>query len=254
MSILSRFNGSANQIIRIGLADSSTGAPKTGQTNTATGLIISTLADGEASPTVYTAAGSTIDGTIATLGTYQAPASNHCRFKEIDATNHPGLYEIHLAQTRFAVVGAGYLDVSVQAPGSNIALSNQRYDLGNQVDVRAFGGTAGIFAAGRPEVNTTHLGGSASRVTKFGLEMDVRATGTVTNATFSPTTTQFECSDITDSAGFVVYTNRGFVITSGALVKVMGTILGDAVGTSGRRFTVAALPSTVANGDTILIG
>jgi hypothetical protein len=93
----------ASVILRVFLSDSSatTFAGKTGLTSASSGLIISTIKNGEATPTAYTQAGSTIE-TIATLGTYAAPTASKCRFKEVDATNHPGLYEIQLADARLA--------------------------------------------------------------------------------------------------------------------------------------------------------
>ena len=87
-------NGQGSIIIRAKLLDSSstTGAGLTGLLFSSTGLIISTIADNEATATAYTAAGSTTE-TITTLGTYAAPTATKCRFKEVDATNHKGLYE-----------------------------------------------------------------------------------------------------------------------------------------------------------------
>ena len=90
----------------------STGAGLTGLTSASSGLIISTIADNEASATSYTVAGSTIE-TITTLGTYAAPTATKCRFKEVDATNHKGVYEIQLADARYAVSSAKSLLVSV---------------------------------------------------------------------------------------------------------------------------------------------
>jgi hypothetical protein len=103
-----------SRIIRIKILDSSsgTGAGKTGLSNASTGLIISTIASPEATPTVYTVAGSTIE-TIATLGTYAAPTATKCRFKEVDATNHPGLYEIQLANARYAIAGQKGLVITI---------------------------------------------------------------------------------------------------------------------------------------------
>jgi hypothetical protein len=111
-------NGVASVILRVFLQDTSvaTGAGKTGLTSSSAGLIISTIADNEASPTTYTAAGSTIE-TIATLGTFAAPTSTKCRFKEVDATNFPGVYEMQIADARWAVSSARSLIVSIQATG-----------------------------------------------------------------------------------------------------------------------------------------
>jgi len=97
-------------ILRVVLNNSSTGLPYTGLSSTSAGLNISTIADSEATATVYTQAASHI-GTITTLGTYAAPSASSCNFKEVDATNLPGLYEIQLANARFAVSGAKSLTV-----------------------------------------------------------------------------------------------------------------------------------------------
>ena len=79
---------------------STTGAGKTG-------LLFNT-----ASLTAYylypagTAGALTLE-TIATLGTYAAPTSNaHLRFKEVDATNMPGWYELQFHNDWFSVANA----------------------------------------------------------------------------------------------------------------------------------------------------
>ncbi len=113
--------GQTSIILRVKLRNSSvtTGAGLTGLLFSSTGLIISTIASNEATATTYTAAGSTTE-TITTLGTYAAPTATKCRFKEVDATNHPGLYEIHLADARFAVANARHLLVSISG-ATNLA-------------------------------------------------------------------------------------------------------------------------------------
>lgn len=106
--------GQGSIVLRVKLLDSTatTGAGKTGLTNASSGLIISTIADNEATPTAYTVAGSTIE-TITTLGTFAAPTATKCRFKEVDATNHPGVYEIQIADARYAVSSAKSLLISL---------------------------------------------------------------------------------------------------------------------------------------------
>ncbi len=100
-------------ILRVKLLNSSvtTGAGLTGLVYNSTGLIISTIMIGEATATAYTTTGATIE-TIATLGTYAAPTATKCRFKEVDATNHPGIYEIQLADARFASTGSLIISIS----------------------------------------------------------------------------------------------------------------------------------------------
>lgn len=253
MALLSRDNGWTNGINRIFLADNSstTGGALVGLTTTSSGLLISTICDVEATATAYSAAGSTID-TIATLGTYVAPTTGHCRFKEVDSTNHPGEYELQFSNSRFAVANASYIDVTIAAAGSHCSPQSFRIDLDAQVDVVAYAGTTGAASGGVPQVNAVQIAGQVSNVTLLALELANRAIGTVTTG-FTPTTTQFECSDITDADLVPVYINRGFVITSGAQIRSIGVIMTDQVGTVGRRLTVAALPAALAVGDTILI-
>lgn len=107
-------NGQGSVIVRAKLLDSSstTGAGLTGLSSASSGLIISTIADVEATATAYTVAGSTIES-ITTLGTYAAPTATKCRFKEVDSTNHKGIYEFQFADARFAVANAKSIIVSV---------------------------------------------------------------------------------------------------------------------------------------------
>lgn len=146
-------------IIRVKLMNSSvtTGAGLTGLSSASSGLVISTIKSGEATPTTYTVAGSTIE-TIATLGTYAAPTATKCRFKEVDATNHPGVYEIQLADARFASTDALLISVS---GATNLA----------QADIE-------IQTSNRP-ANMVQVGGQSAS-----------ASGTVTfpNATLASTT------------------------------------------------------------------
>lgn len=106
--------GQTGIIIRVKIRNSSvtTGAGLTGLTYSSTGLIISTIADVEATATAYTAAASNIQA-VATLGTYVAPAAGKVSFSQVDATNHPGIYEVQIANARFAVAGAKSLLVSI---------------------------------------------------------------------------------------------------------------------------------------------
>lgn len=110
--------GATSNIIRVFLLDSTvtTGAGKTGLTNASSGLIISTIADLEATATTYTSAASNVE-TITTLGTFAAPTAGKCRFREVDATNFPGVYEIQIADARFNVANATQLLVSIQCTG-----------------------------------------------------------------------------------------------------------------------------------------
>jgi hypothetical protein len=109
--------GQGSIILRVKILNSSvaTGAGLTGLTSTSSGLIIAAIVDNESTTTAYTVAGSTIES-ITTLGVYAAPTATKCRFKELDATNHKGVYEIQMADARFAVSSAKSLLISISGP------------------------------------------------------------------------------------------------------------------------------------------
>jgi len=111
MQVFAYKRGQTSIVLRVEIMNNA-GALLTGLSSASAGLILSTIADNEASATAYTQAGSSIEG-ITTLGTYEAPTATKCRFKEVDSTNHPGLYEIHLADARFAVASAKGLTLSL---------------------------------------------------------------------------------------------------------------------------------------------
>ena len=96
--------GATSVILHVYVEDSSTGDGKTGLTNASTGLVIAAVRPGEAAPTVYDADSGDVE-TIATLGTYAAPTSGKIRFKELDAANLPGWYEVHAADALFDTTG-----------------------------------------------------------------------------------------------------------------------------------------------------
>ena len=112
--LLSVVRGQTSVILRVKILDSAQtdGRGKTGLSSASTGMIISTIADNEATATVYTVAASNVES-VTTLGTFATPTTNKCRFREVDATNHKGVYELQFANARFAVSGAKSLLVSI---------------------------------------------------------------------------------------------------------------------------------------------
>lgn len=123
-----RLHGSLSNILRFPLRHATTGDGLTGLTHNSSGLIISTIADNEASATSYVAASPNTIHTISALGTYAAPPASGCRFREVDATNHPGLYEFQFADARFAVSDAKKLVIAVSG-ASNLLDEHYEIDL-----------------------------------------------------------------------------------------------------------------------------
>ena len=145
MAKLALRNGVTSVTLRVLILDSSstTGAGKTGLTSSSSGLIVSTIADNEATATTYTQGSSNIEG-ITTLGTFAAPSSNKCRFKEVDATNLPGLYEIQIADARWAVSGAKSVIVGVHGATNAAPVFSEIQLDSAPVDLREIAGnTAG---------------------------------------------------------------------------------------------------------------
>jgi len=107
-----------NLVVRVFLQDSAvtTGAGKTGIVRTQADLKINVIRALSAASTNYVGGTSVED--ITTLGTYAAPTSANCRFKEIDATNLPGWYEIHLEQAAGGTADASrFVSGMVRATG-----------------------------------------------------------------------------------------------------------------------------------------
>jgi hypothetical protein len=161
MALLNRFNGVTSLILRIKVLDSSKtdGSGLTGLTSASSGLIISTIADNEATAVAYTVAGSTIE-TITTLGTYAAPTATKARFKEVDSTNHKGVYEIHLADARLNVSSSKQVLVSLLG-ATNMAQTDFVIDLLAASDLRVIAGAALSTASAQIGVNVVNFGGSA---------------------------------------------------------------------------------------------
>jgi len=90
-----KFAATSN-MVRVFIADSSstTGAGLTGVVYTSTGLVIDLIADNSATAYHYKSAATATIEDITTIGTFAAPTALNCRFKPVDATNFPGLYEI----------------------------------------------------------------------------------------------------------------------------------------------------------------
>lgn len=121
MAKLSLAHSSTSVILRGKIRDStqSDGRGLTGLTSGSASLRIAVISDVEAATTAYT--GSNLE-TITTLGTYAAPTSGKARFKEVDATNHPGIYEIQLADARYSVSNAKSMLVSVNGATNAVQL------------------------------------------------------------------------------------------------------------------------------------
>ena len=176
MYVIRKFASTSN-VFRVQLRSSTTGQGLTGLTFSTSGLIVSTITDNEATTTVYTATASNLE-TVTTLGTFAAPTASKARFREVDATNHKGLYEIQIANARFAVASAKIIRISIT--GAAGMLDKDLIIQLEQVpaDVTHYGGTAGTFSAGIPETRTASI--AANAITTAAI-----ADGAITAAKFA---------------------------------------------------------------------
>ncbi len=224
-----RKNGATSNILRVKLRNATTGQGLTALTSASTGLIISTICDNEAAATTYTVAGSTIE-TISTLATYATPTATKCRFKLVDDTNHPGLYEIQLADARFAVSSAKVLRINISGATSL---------LDTEVVVQLT--TLDVVDSAQIQADSAKIGGQTAS-----------ASGTVTfpNATLASTTniTAATGVDVTkwngttvatpDTAGYPKTTIKngtgtGEIITSAGIATVNASQIGGTSQTGG---------------------
>lgn len=166
--------GQTSNIAFVFLPDSSStaGAGKTGLTNASAGLAISVRR--EKSPVMTAYSGANIV-TIATPGTWADPGVGKIGFREIDATNAPGLYELQFEDAIFnaadasrVVVGMAFATGTAPAP-FEIALwsvdpqDGVRFAMSGLPDVAAgtVGGLATLDASLRTLANVGAWNGHA---------------------------------------------------------------------------------------------
>lgn len=229
-------NGVTSLILRVKILDTAvtTGAGKTGLSHSSSGLIVSTIADNEATATAYTQAASNVE-TITTLGTFAAPTASKCRFREVDATNHPGLYEIHIANARWAVSSARFVIISISG------LSGAA-----QVD-------AEIQLDPVPG-NVLQVNDSSTAAVQLG-----RSAATILACTASgvPTTTSIPTSACTP-AGSAADQFKGRIIifnadTTTVALRGQATDITASSASATPTFTVTALTTAPASGDTFIV-
>jgi len=136
------------------------GAPETGLAHTDIDIAYTRL---ETDNDVTTA-----DVTPADLANLSA-AHSDWGWEEVSSTDHPGLYRLDIADAVFAS-GAWEAVVTItDASGTDFYPVDIGFRLVNidpqasnlPANVTQFGGSNGTFSGGRPEVNVTHVGGTA---------------------------------------------------------------------------------------------
>jgi len=219
--------GATSNILRVFLQDSAstTGAGKTALTSASSGLIISTIANLEATATTYTSAATNVE-TVTTLGTFAAPTASKCRFREVDATNFPGVYEIQIADARFAVANSTQLLISIQCTGVAPVYVEYQFVAVDLMDTVRFGLTA------IPNVAQGTVGSLPTAT----------ATGQVTVATNNDKSS-YSLTVTPPTALEIWHVAASSVVTAGTIGLQLKTNIDAAVTTRMASFTYTAPPS-----------
>jgi hypothetical protein len=228
---------SGNPILRVFLQDSSstTGAGLTGLTFSSAGLAVNVARELDATATLYKQASSNLE-TITTLGTYAAPTAGKARFKEFDATNMPGWYEIHLAQAQLGTGDTSRFISGHVFGATNLAPCPFEIELtstDNQDAVR--GGMTAL-----PNANAEAAGGLYTRGSGAG-QIAQQANGQI-DANLSTIKTQA----VTCAAGVTVLASVGTAATSTAQTGDSYARLGAPAGASIAADIAAAKVDTAA--------
>lgn len=101
-------------------------------------------------------------------------------------------------------------------------------------------------------VDITSINGSATAAANLAIAAAHMVTGTVDNAAFTPTTTQFESDDITEATADH-YKNAVVMFTSGALQYQRTVVTAYELSGGKGHFTVTALTEAPANNDTFIL-
>jgi len=149
--------GQASNIDYVFIQDSSstTGAGLTGITSGSSGLAGRYIYPGGTSVAL------TFE-TITTLGTYQAPTSNaYLRIKELDATNHPGVYEIHYHNDWFSTANARKAAILTIKGVTNMAQLNHKVTIDYALQPATAARTLTVSSTGAALANLGEILGTA---------------------------------------------------------------------------------------------
>lgn len=112
--------------------------------------------------------------------------------------------------------------------------------------------TAGSFGEVATEVGTILARTmTAAQLTKFGYLLTTTITGTIDNSAHTPTTTEFECDDITEATADHFIGKEAFFV-DGPLAGQRTTVTDYALSGSNGHFTVDAMTDAPANNNTVI--
>lgn len=232
------YAGLTSQTIDIFLADSSstTGGGLTGLAYNTSNLAAYYRKGAAGTATAITLATQTVGGAYSSGG-----------FVQIDSTNMPGVYRLDLPNAM--VDTAGFVTLYLRG-AANLVPTALRIDCrALPTDVKLFGGTVGTFSSGRPEVNTTHVGGTSQTARDLGASVLLsNGTGTgqvkLSSGYVSPNWGDVaNPTTVVGLTGTTISSSQVVASVSGAVGSVTGNVGGDVVGSVGSVTAAITLPT-----------
>jgi len=232
------YAGLTSQTIDIFLADSSstTGGGLTGLVYNTSNLTAYYRKGAAGTATAITLATQTVGGAYSSGG-----------FVQIDSTNMPGVYRLDLPNAM--VDTAGFVTLYLRG-AANLVPTALRIDCrALPTDVKLFGGTVGTFSSGRPEVNTTHVGGTSQTARDLGASVLLsNGTGTgqvkLSSGYVSPNWGDVaNPTTVVGLTGTTISSSQVVTSVSGAVGSVTGNVGGNVVGSVGSVTAAITLPT-----------
>lgn len=239
---ISAYPGNSTTEITAGITLSADFDSRTGLNNC---RVVASSGNGYATATNYTL--------VITTGTVSGSSVVGYCIGSFSIENRSALMPTTAART-LVVDAAGLADANVVKLGpSGSGTAQTARDIGSSVLLSNGTGTGQVsFTSGILSVNTTQLGGSATPVTNLAAAASTIVPGTVDTAGFSPTTSAFETSSITEATADH-FVGRLVIFRSGALLYQQALITAYSLVSGRGRFTVTTMTDAPANGDSFAI-
>lgn len=138
-----------------------------------------------------------------------------CTNEATEIATSSGMYYLDLTSTEMNADCVAVIVKTATSGAKTTVLVFYPQESGDiKTDVQSYGGSAGTFSGGRPEVNVSHLAGDATAAANLKSSASVIYEGTVTGA--SPTTTTLVDSGLTQS-GTDHFKGRVIIFLTGSL-------------------------------------
>jgi len=202
--------------LRLRVADSAstTGGAKGGLSATSPGLVVSMIAANAAAGTHYTQAAGTLEG-VTTIGTYEAPTAGSARFAAVDATGHPGLYEIHLPVAAYSLPDRNLVITASGAAGAApsdllVELVDSGFNPTDRAKADGVSNDVGTLLARLTDPRATNLDNLTGHVAQSGDNFPVAGANSTSLATLLARLTAARATNLDNLTGHVAQSGDNF--------------------------------------------